>query len=356
MRSPVRTLALALALVIACDAAASDGTSSGGMVVYGADALPCLGDPVMPDLYQAQLRSLYDQTVAMEETRSLFEVVRQAQACLTDVVSPADLARPSFLEGVTAFSDGRDEDALAAFEQVFVTDPAHVWDDEYPPPAQHAFIDGEAAALRRSRAALKVVVPAGGAAWIDGVEFAGDSVEVIAGTHLVQVRSSEGGAVRTVRLQVDPNARVLVTVPFDPDSDQTPSTPVASSNLVTFRTSRTAPVFLAVGAGLAAIGGVVTAISVRSLQQFNEGVSSGEFAPFPSSSAQNPEEFQLYRVWQSHTRDVTVGIALMGVGAGVMVLSIPIHLAHRSHQMGVTAAVPMDADGPSGFALEVVIR
>lgn len=352
----MRSLVLSLALVATCSAWAAEGTDSGGMVVYGADALPCLGGRVTPDLYAAQLQSLYDQTVAMEETRSLFEVVRQAQACLTAVVSPADLARPSFLEGVTAYSDGRTEDALVAFERVFVVDPDHAWDDEYPPPAQHLFIDGEAAALRRARAALKVVVPQGGAAWVDGAAYPGEEIELVSGEHLVQVQPATSGPILTTLLQLEPRARVLVTVPFDPDRTSATSLAPAQSDVVTFRNSRTAPVFLAVGAGLAAIGGVVTAVSARSLEEFNEGVRNGTFGPFPSASAQNPEEFELYRAWQSRTRDVTVGIALMGVGAGVMVLSIPIHLAHRSYQMGVTASVPVSGAGPVGFALEVVIR
>jgi hypothetical protein len=205
-------------------------------------------------------------------------------------------------------------------------------------------------------AILAFVAPAAAEVWVDGRRVAGEQVEVVAGRHLVQVVLGEEAPVRSLLLQLEADARALVTVPSALLQPPREVLGEAVSDVVTLRGSRTAPVFLAVGAGLAAIGGVVTAVGARQLDEFNGRITDGTLSPFPSSSAVNPEEYAYYRVWQSHTRDVTVGCALLGVGAGIMVLSIPIEAAHRSAQVGVTAAVPLTPDGPRGFALGVVIR
>ncbi len=352
----VRLTALILCLCLASVAHASDGVRTDGVIVYGAVTLPCLGEPLSAELYAAELQRLYEQTVAMAESEIQFQQVRRAQACLTAVVPAADLARPSFLDGATAFSDGRLDDALAAFEEVFVVDPQHAWDDEYPPPAQHSFIDASASALRRPRATVRVMAPAGGEAWLDGVAMTGEDLEIVAGRHLVQVRPAEDLPIRSLLLEIEGASRVLVTVPAALAQPREAEPVGTEAHVVTFRGSRTAPVFLVVGAGLAAIGGVATALAARQLEEYNARITSGELTPFPSASAADPEQYQYYRVWQSHTRDVTVGCTLIGVGAGVMLLSIPIDVAHRRAQVGFTAAVPLGEDGPQGFSLGLVVQ
>lgn len=307
----MKLVALVLVLGFACAAGAEQGVRADGLTVYGADVLPCVGEAPAPELVAAELQRLSDPSLDPADLADAQEQLLRSQACLTAPATPEIFA------------------AVGASRA-----PS---DDESP-------------------ATLGLVVPDGADVWLDGETVFVDEVEIGPGRHLVQLGPGGQAPVRSALLEVEAGARVLVSASAAVLLQPKQRGAVAEPPEITFRSSRTAPVFLAVGAGLAAIGGVVTALGASGLDEFNGRVRDGTLSPFPRASAAYPEDYQYYRVWQSHTRDVTVGCALMGIGAGVMVLSIPIGLAHRSTQMGVTASVPLGPDGPQGFALGVVVR
>jgi len=368
---------------------------------------PCGGSPISASAYRATLEQLYQDTLVVEESELQFQELLDSAACLAEPVDPWDLARVHFLQAMGAWSDGEMEAASRAFERVFVVDPEHAWDPDYPPPAQHLFIDAAAAVGRLGRAQLTVLVPAGLELRIDGRPQAatGAAVVLAPGRHLVQVRDLEGGVTRTVSLSLaagegavvldarglergfapagalassgapllreaaDAGGGAVYLVSLAPEiavwslpsGQQTLATvvvpPSARSAVRGLARPRSAgpkadpalPILLASGAGLAAAGAIVVGIQSGELRQFNGAVEAGDIAPFPMPDDPDPSSYEHYREWERITQTVSAGYGLLAAGGTLLVVAIPVGAAKRD---GTRAAV---AFRPSPTSLQISV-
>ncbi len=380
----------------------------GPLAVIGATSSACMGAAVHADAYRAELEQLYGAIVSMQDTAERFERVRRSQACLTELVTPAELARVDFLAAVTAFSDGREHDAEVAFQRVFAVDPDHAWDDDFPPPAQHLFIDARAAVSRQRTVPLQFLLPPGTGAWVNGRSLMYGRCEIHPGRHLVQIRGAGDEPCRGVVLDVHGAVLVVDTRAFDAptpvalagatsallgaraaagedvphhlvllgedatvwrwhDISLVPvAVPAAAQAAlypdpepVTGRPGAATGVLIAMGAGLTAVGAVVTGLATGDLNAFEQDVEGG-LVSFPRPTAEDPTAHPGYQQWQELTRRTTAGYALLGAGGACLMASIPVGIAssRQPHQIAVTAAFQLDpaTDRPGGLLLGVSVR
>ncbi len=198
--------------------------AAGELGIHGAeDWEVCLGPPISPEAYAAQVEDLYGATTRLEDTSSRIHALEAAQTCLTGPAVPVDLSRVPFLEAVTAFGTGDVEGARAAFADVFVVNPDHTWDPEYPPDAQLLFANAGTRVLRRGLAHIRLVAPAGAELWVDGrTARLEEPAPVPPGRHLVQLRTAPEQPLLSVAVVVQPRetAAVLVRAALDKEAPQ----------------------------------------------------------------------------------------------------------------------------------------
>ncbi len=348
--------------------------------VFGASGTACATGPRDAASYQQELDALYRATLLALDVEPLIRRTVAMQACLTEPVDPASLARADFVEAVLAFADGDEEAARAAFRRVFAIDPHHPWDEEFPPDAQILFAQVATDVVRAERGSLTVIAGPGDRVWIDGRSVGAGTAraDLPAGRHLVQVVPGDGGPTQTLSLTTTPDAAVAVgpgtatrddlspdegaglAQALSPRAEEGPvylvalsgaevlvwraavdgdgvdrvSPPAAARAVVAglvnltperIRARRTAAgVLLGSGAGLAVAGTLLAVLSRREAETLRAGVESGELGPFPCEGDPQPEEYELYRSWRSAGDRMGLGLALLGAGGGLMVASIPV--------------------------------
>ena len=374
----------------------------------------CTGEPVDAAGYEALLTQLVRATMELGETDALLAQLEAAQACLSEPVTPGDLAQADFLEGVIAYSDGDPEGAERAFREALVLHRDLAWDPEYPPDTQLCFANAATTVAQEEPSVLHVVVGEGMVLWLDGEPVAPtpEGLSVAPGRHVLQVRRGTGQATETLSLQVaegtvgavveagglaltderllaqrasallaamatdapEVKSYIVALEPslavwtYDAASGAASRVPVtvAASALASpggagsvKNPARAAPVTLGVGAMLVA-GAVITGVFSGKMQDMRAGVEAGEI-PYPHPDAANYTDAQLDNeaLFGTYRSAGSLGVGLMAAGGVTMAVSIPLMIAGKRQQLSVAAALdpgPPGAPGPRGVLFTVGVR
>lgn len=158
--------------------------------VLGVSQAICKGDPVSTVAFDQRVKQASDAVDSLEftEARAHLSAARAAMPCLDDVAPLDSVYQVWFLEGLSAFHEGKEEEAKAAFEIATAMDPTRQWNDAYAPAPQGVFLAALQTALAKEGRALGRDEGVTGEVLVDGQPFDGTGT-LLAGTHLVQVRS-----------------------------------------------------------------------------------------------------------------------------------------------------------------------
>jgi len=381
-------------------------------LVFGAAAEErCDGEPVDGETYRASLAVLYQATISLDrDINRLVELTRAMQSCLTEVVDASELARPSYLGGVVAASDGNLEGSFAAFQEVFAIQSGFPWDNEYPPKALKRFEEASSMVEGLDPAHVRVVVPGGDQVWIDGkpVDEPGRDQAIAPGRHVLQIGGADGAVTFTTVVIVEPGNPVVVLDPAlaaaDPadeaafvvsiealfvllgegglapapdylmtlggtpglwrwDGAQGALHPVELSKSATRvamgdvkhktpkagagQKSPVGAVLIAAGAGLLAVGAVTSAATSADLEEFNAEVESGDERPFPTAADADPSSYEAYGRWEQKVASVKASYGILTAGGVVMAIAIPINIGMSRRKAVVTLNTTLLGDpGP----------
>ena len=385
-----------------------ENVPAGDLIAAGTEeSRSCAGDPVSADAYRASLDDLYLATTELRDTAPLIETTEASVPCLSEPVAPTDLARLPFLLGVVAHCDGDKEAATSAFERVFALDSSYEWNPEYPPDAQLCFANAGISMMRAERVPLRLVLPDGASAWVDGQPLEqGLEVQVVPGEHLVQVQAgvngplhglvvgvAQEGATVLSRAVLDPTSPNFTTAielllasaeppelvvwlapelaawerdadtgQFRPRSIPPRADAVVFGEPETGKPSRSAalPVLLGAGGATALAGALIAAFSGRDMSAIRADAEAGEL-PFAHPDDPDPTDQQLANKadFDRARTGVGVGVGLAAMGGAAMVISIPVGIQQSKHRVSVAAAVDAPQDGstsPEGFHLVLTIR
>ena len=181
-------------------------------VIGGTATWTCSGEPTDAARYGELLNRLEGGLYELDDITPRVDAIRAAQPCLVEPVTPAALARADYLVGIAAFSESDHEAARSAFRQVYAVDPTYAWDDNYPPSGEVLFAEAKLDRLSESPVRVRVLIPSGGFAWLNGRTLATplEGLDVTPGQHLVQVRRADESAARSVVVDVSGDTSVTV--------------------------------------------------------------------------------------------------------------------------------------------------
>ena len=379
--------------------------SVGSLPALGAeDSWTCGGDPLSSSAYRERVDGLYQDIWETDDLDPLFAQAHSWAACLTEPITPHDLARVSYIEGVMAHEYGNEGAAREAFAATLGIDPEYGWEAAFGPGALQTFTEVSAAAEAVQRVTLEVVSTQGAAVWVDGRAVAAGGARLAAGRHLVQI--SAGGQVRSLAVVVG-NTSVTIVDPealsgdprldagFEPrmmrvatalfsamDRSTAAGAPdalvllsedplawswnEADAALIPVRIPRAARLalvpperrrnptrdaaigLLVAGIGMAAAGVAVTIPSRSRLDHYNDQVDDGLIA-FPSPDDPDRESDPAYIEWKKRSAAVYVGYGLLMAGGASMLISIPFGIRHeRTKTLLSLRAVPLMRPSPHG--------
>jgi len=160
--------------------------------VLGVPQAVCEGEPVSTVAFDQRVKQASDAVDSLEfaEARKHLGAARAAMPCLDDVAPLDSVYQVWFLEGLSAFHEGKEDEAQAAFEIATAMDPTRQWNDAYAPAPQGVFLAALQSALAKEGRALGRDDGVTGEILVDGQPFDGTGT-LLAGTHLVQVRDDE---------------------------------------------------------------------------------------------------------------------------------------------------------------------
>jgi len=160
--------------------------------VLGASQENCTGEPVSSVAFDNLVRRASDSVDSLEFTaaRAALATARAALPCLDGIVNPDTLYQVWFLEGLSAFHDGNQDEAKDAFSVATALDPTRQWSTDYAPAPQGVFLSALQEALSQQGRALGREEAVLGEVSVDGLPFDGGS-PLLAGTHLVQLDDGE---------------------------------------------------------------------------------------------------------------------------------------------------------------------
>ena len=161
--------------------------------VLGAQQQGCTGSPVTSEAF-AELLSQASDAVDMLEfgpAHAKLTEAQQAMPCLSAPADPEALYQIWFLAGLSAFHEGKEDEARAAFGSAAVLDPPRKWNPDYAPAAQGLFLDALQGALARKAPPLGRDASLVGDLLVDGRPYDGTG-ELLVGRHLVQLATEAG--------------------------------------------------------------------------------------------------------------------------------------------------------------------
>jgi len=391
----------------------------GQLAAVGVEAsTSCAGEPATALTYQALVDELYRRSMNLEDTAPVEADIRAAQACLSEPLPPAALAKAAFLTANIRFGEGRLEEADAAFREVFVLDGSFPWDDDYPPEAQVRFAQAMTAVAAGARATVDVVAVDASSLWIDGTprEPGSGPFDLPAGRHVVQLTGAAGVRAVVVELAEGDAGLVVDPAALDPDAGAfetrlggavaamqaaetagrgmapdyvvvlaaTPSilawSPDAGS-LQAIKLPRRAlaalsgapakperrgpgagPVLIGAGLGAALLGGVLTGVSAGRMDDITEAVEAGEMS-YAHPLDPEPTETQIAnrQTFLKARNGAGIGTGLMIAGGVTAAIGIPVSiLGKREATVGTTLLwAPAAGDAPpalDGFAITLSVR
>lgn len=161
--------------------------------VLGARQQGCSGPPMSTEDFSALLNEASDAVDMLEfgEAHSKLGEAQQAMPCLSAPADPEALYQIWFLAGLSAFHEGKEAEASAAFASAAVLDPTRKWNPDYAPAAQGLFLDALQGALARKAPPLGRDSSLVGVLLVDGRPHDGTG-ELLVGRHLVQLKTEEG--------------------------------------------------------------------------------------------------------------------------------------------------------------------
>ena len=154
----------------------------------------CDGESVSAADYRALLDGLDDAFKRMDDLSGLAADALAAWACLDEVMTPAELGRVPFMQGIDLCAGSGCDAARDAFAGARVVDPSLPFDPNFGPSAEHCYSDAVLAVTDGDHLGLHVLPPPGGQAWVDGLLVAArpEGRRLAAGRHLVQFRTADG--------------------------------------------------------------------------------------------------------------------------------------------------------------------
>lgn len=175
---------------------------------------PCSADVWAASDFEQALEAGLEKLdlILPDEAAEALEVASSRLVCLAEPPAPDALARLHFVRGLAELTRAeRDADAgREAFQAAVTADPDIAWDEDYPAFPRSVFFEAKVTLLTAPRARVWLLPDADVQVWLEGRPLT-DAVggqEILAGEHLVHVRTSEGawrGA-----LVVQPGAQVVL--------------------------------------------------------------------------------------------------------------------------------------------------
>ncbi len=161
--------------------------------VLGAQQEGCTAAPVTGEAFAELLSSASDAVDMLEfgPAHAKLAEAQQAMPCLSAPADPEALYQIWFLAGLSAFHEGKEAEAKAAFGSAAVLDPTRKWNPDYAPAAQGLFLDALQGALARKAPPLGRDASLVGDLLVDGRPYDGTG-ELLVGRHLVQLRTEAG--------------------------------------------------------------------------------------------------------------------------------------------------------------------
>ncbi len=196
----------------------SEWASGDGLRAMGPEKTSvCAGPRLDGQAYRGQLDELYKASTELAETRTEVERVNAVRACLSEPVEAKDLARATYLMGVTEFSDGNEDAARKAFTEVLAIDPDYAWNPEYPPAAELFFGKVKDEMIEVGQSVIRVAATEDSTVMVDGQALGTplDGVQLAPGRHLVQVLRPGGDQFESLVVDVPAGSESLV---MDPNS------------------------------------------------------------------------------------------------------------------------------------------
>lgn len=169
--------------------------------VLGADQTRCTTEALDGAALDALVAKASDAVDMLEfgAARASLAEAERALPCLDTVVDPGTLYKVWFLQGLSAFHEGNEAEARAAFRVATGLDPTRQWSPDYAPAPQGLFLAALQESLTQEGRALGREEALLGDVFVDGEPFDGTG-ELLAGTHLVQLRAD--GGVRGILLDL----------------------------------------------------------------------------------------------------------------------------------------------------------
>jgi len=141
----------------------------------------------------AEGRVLYERAEFEAAVAPLQEAVADLANATLRTRDNKDLLDSLLLLGLTQYSMGEEAEARAAWSGLVRLDPARQLDSvNYPPKVVAAFGAARTAAMAGARGSLKLSLPAGAQAFVDGREVSADVGELLPGEHYVLVIAPDG--------------------------------------------------------------------------------------------------------------------------------------------------------------------
>jgi len=168
-------------------------------IVGTAEAQTCPGAPMSATTFVEEIDEAMQQVlyVQVEEATRSLDRLEALLPCLSGVLPRSEIGRISYLKGIVLAYAERPDEAREAFRRALVVSPELDWDPAFPPEPEQLFVQAIQDALRTPGAPL--VVEPGLARfaelWVDSEPFAsgGGTISLAEGRHVLQWRMAGGG-------------------------------------------------------------------------------------------------------------------------------------------------------------------
>jgi len=280
------------------------------------------------------------------------------------------VSRVPYLLGMVLAYRGETDRAREAFQRAVHRQPDLVWDEDFPPDPQQLFLAAATDAVRGVGATIVLAAPPGTVdVWIDGNELPTDDegLALLGDRHLLQLRGSDGalrGAILTVEQDADLSLltvdEVLDTLDRDPkaargqrafqalaatalkkgygeivvvhsvdattawrfdeiDHSWAQVSLVLEQQLAKGRRLQGAgSALLGVGGAVAVVGAVIAGASTSRGNETRESMNG-------ASGQMSAGLYDLYiDEYEGHRRDATAGTVMLGVGAAIAGVGLPV--------------------------------